>query len=89
MSPLAILAIVWGVVTAVLVVLLIYRSTLTMHEADQLFLDEAESHMQKEQTELLERMHKLQPMVRLFGAASGFLILVMAGYFVWDVFNHM
>ncbi len=89
MSPLAILAIVWGVVTAVLVVLLIYRSTLTMHEADQLFLDEAESHMQKEQTELLEKMHKLQPMVRLFGAASGFLILVMAGYFVWDVFNRM
>ncbi len=89
MSPLAILAIGWGVVTAVLVVLLIYRSTLTMHEADQLFLDDAESHMQKEQTELLNRMHKLQPMVRLFGAASGFLILVMAGWFVWDVFNHM
>jgi hypothetical protein len=89
MSPLVILAIVWGVVTAVLVVLLIYRSTLTMHEADQLFLDDAESHMQKEQTELLERMHKLQPMVRLFGAASGLLILVMAGWFVWDVFNRM
>lgn len=89
MSPLTILAIVWGVVTAVLVILLIYRSTLTMHEADQLFLDDAESHMQKEQTELLARMHRLQPMVRLFGAASGLLILVMAGYFVWDVFNHM
>ena len=89
MTPLTILAIVWGVVTAILVVLLIYRSTLTMHEADQLFLDEAESHMQKEQTELLARMHKLQPMVRLFGAASGFLILVMAGWFVWDIFNRM
>ena len=89
MTPLTILAIVWGVVTAILVVLLIYRSTLTMHEADQLFLDEAESHMQKEQTELLARMHKLQPMVRLFGAASGLLILVMAGYFVWDIFNRM
>ena len=89
MSPLTILAIVWGVVTAVLVVLLIYRSTLTMHEADQLFLDDAESHMQKEQTELLARMHRIQPVVRLFGAASGLLILVMAGWFVWDVFNHM
>jgi Tfp pilus assembly protein PilN len=89
MSPLTILGIVWGVVTAVLVVLLIYRSTLTMHEADQLFLDDAESHMQKEQTELLARMHRIQPLLRLFGAASGLLILVMAGWFVWDVFNHM
>ena len=89
MSPLTILAIVWGVVTAILIILLIYRSTLTMHEADQLFLDDAESHMQKEQTELLQRMHRIQPMVRLFGAASGFLILVMAGWFVWDIINHM
>ena len=89
MTPLTILAIVWGVVTAVLVVLLIYRSTLTLHEADQLFLDEAESHMQKEQTELLAKMHRLQPMVRLFGAASGFLILVIAGWFVWDIFNRL
>ncbi len=89
MSPLAILAIIWGVVTGVLVILLIYRSTLTMHEDDQLFLDEAESHMQKEQTELLVRMTKIQPFVRLFGAASGFLILVMAGLVVWQAFNAM
>jgi len=89
MSPLAILAIIWGVVTGVLVILLIYRSTLTMHEDDQLFLDEAESHMQREQTELLARMNKLQPFVRLFGAASGLLILVMVGWVVWDAFNRM
>ncbi len=87
MSLLQILAIVWGVVTGVLVILLIYRSTLTMHEDDQLFLDEAESHMQKEQTELLARMNKIQPFVRLFGAACGLLLLVMAGMVVWQAFN--
>lgn len=89
MSALAILAIIWGVVTGILVILLIYRSTLTMHEDDQLFLDEAESHMQKEQTELLARMNKVQPFLRLFGAVSGLLILVMAGLFVWQAFNLM
>jgi len=89
MTPLEILGIAWGAVTAVLVVLLIYRSTLTMHEDDQLFLDDAESHMQQEQTELLARMNRIQPFVRLFGAASGFLILVMAGVFVWQAFNQM
>ncbi len=84
MSPLMILAIAWGAVTAILVVLLIYRSTLSMHEDDQLFLGESESHIQKEQTELIARMNKLQPFVRLFGAASGLLILVIAGVFVWQ-----
>ncbi|MBZ5648826.1 MAG: hypothetical protein LAN37_16575 [Acidobacteriia bacterium] len=89
MTPLSILAIIWGVVTGILVILMIYRSTLTMHEDDQLFLDEAGSHMQKEQTELLARMNKIQPFLRLFGAASGLLILVMAGLFVWQAFNLM
>ncbi len=89
MTPLTILAIIWGVVTGILIILLIYRSTLTMHEDDQLFLDEAESHMQKEQTELLARMNKIQPFVRLFGAASGFLILVMVGMVVWQAINTM
>ena len=32
------LFIIWAVITAVLVILLIYRSTLSMHEDDQLFL---------------------------------------------------
>jgi hypothetical protein len=87
MSPLMMLAIAWGAVTAVLVVLLIYRSTLSMHEDDQLFLNDSESHIQKEQTELIARMNKLQPFVRLFGAASGVLILVIAGVFVWQGLN--
>jgi len=39
-SPLVWLLTAWGVLTAVLIVLLIYRSTLTMREDDQLFLDE-------------------------------------------------
>ncbi len=44
------LLILWGGLTLVLVVLLIYRGTLTMHEDDQLFLDNAEAHMQKRAT---------------------------------------
>ena len=77
MPSLTILLIVWGVLTAVLVVLLIYRSTLTMHEDDQLFLDEAESHMQQEQVENTRKMDKIAPYVRVFGAASALLIVLI------------
>jgi len=83
MSALTMLLIVWGVLTALLIVLLIYRSTLTMHEDDQLFLDEAESHMQQEQIDNARRMERVRPFVRLLGAASGLLILVIAGLFVY------
>jgi hypothetical protein len=73
------LFILWGGLTLVLVVLLIYRGTLTMHEDDQLFLDSAEDHMQKEQQELLMKMNKITPWVRILGACSAVLIFVIAG----------
>jgi len=88
-STLTLLLIVWGVLTAVLVVLLIYRSTLTMQEDDQLFLDDAESHMQEEQTEILRKVNRGNPAVRLLGAASGVLILVIAGIWVWEGLNRV
>jgi len=89
MNPLVWLLIVWGALTAVLVVLLIYRSTLTMHEDDQLFLDESESHMEKEQMELMQKVDKINPFVRWLGAASGLLILVIAGLAIYQGLNQV
>ena len=83
------LLIVWGVITAVLIVLLIYRSTLSMQEDDQLFLDESESHMQKEQALVLKRLERLQWPLRTLGVASGLLILVIAGVWLWRGLNQM
>ena len=77
------LLIIWGAITAVLVVVLIYRSTLSMHEDDQLFLDESESHMQKEQALILHRLERLQWPLRCLSAASGLLILVIFGVWLW------
>ncbi len=87
MSPLIGLLIAWGVLTAILVILLIYRSTLTMREDDQLYLSDSESHMQKEQTEILTKVNKLTPMVRVLGAMSGVLILVIAGIALYTQLN--
>jgi Tfp pilus assembly protein PilN len=82
------LLIVWGAITLVLVVLLIYRSTLTMHEDDQLFLSEGESQLAQEQQELQKRMSKLQPFVRTCGALSALLLVVMAGIGLYDMYKN-
>ena len=89
MSPLISLLIAWGVLTGILIVLLIYRSTLTMHEDDQLFLGESESHMQKEQIEIMQKVNKINPLVRWLGACSGLLILVIAGIFIYQGLNQV
>ena len=81
------LLIAWGIVTGILIILLIYRSTLTMKEADQLFLDESSSAMATEQTELIAKVNKINPLVKVLGATSGLMILVVAGWAVYIGLN--
>ncbi len=85
MSPVLLgMLITWGAVTAVFLVLFVYRSTLTMHEEDQLFLGETEANMQKEQTEIIRRVERVSPFVTWLGATSGVMILVIAGFAVYQ-----
>jgi hypothetical protein len=84
MTPLLIL---WAGLTVVLIVLLIYRSTLAMHEDDQLFLDSAEAHMAKEQEELIVKMNRIQPWVKVCGAGSVVLTVIIAGLMLYSRFN--
>lgn len=76
------LLMLWGGLTLVLIVLLIYRGTLTMHEDDQLFLDSAEAHMEKEQQELITQMNKITVWVRVLGTCSVVLIMLIGGIFL-------
>lgn len=78
------LLILWGGLTLILVVLLIYRGTLTMHEDDQLFLDTAEAHMQKEQQDLINKMDRITPWVRILGTCSVVLIVLIGGMFLYS-----
>lgn len=77
------LLIAWGVVTGVLLILLFYRSTLTRQEDDQLFIDESSSSRATEQSQLIAKVNKLNPLVKLVGATSGLMMLTIAGWAVY------
>jgi hypothetical protein len=87
MSLLLMLLIAWSVLTTILVLLLIYRSTLTMHEDDQLFLSAGESQMEADQVENLRRINRVTPYVQMLGAASAVLIAVIAGMWLYTGWN--
>ena len=84
MSTLFELLVAWGVLTAALIALLIYRGTLTMHEDDQLFLGESESHMAREQEEIMQKVNRLGPFVKVLGTVSGVMILGIVGMAVYQ-----
>ena len=77
------LLIAWGVVTGILLILLFYRSTLTRQEDDQLFIDESSSSRATEQSQLIAKVNKINPLVKLVGATSGVMILAIAGWAVY------
>jgi len=84
MTPIEIVGGLFGLFAVGLIVLLIYKSTLTMHEDDSIFLNETESQMEKEQVEILAKVNKITPILKVLGALSGLMILVIAGLFVYQ-----
>jgi len=79
---------VWGVITAVLVCILIYRSTLETREEDQIFLDAAGESMAREQRALVARIEKLAVPIKALIALSGVLLAVIAGLWFWQGYHN-
>jgi uncharacterized membrane protein SpoIIM required for sporulation len=84
---LTIVAVMFGVFAVGLILLLIYKSTLAMHRDDQLFLDDASSHMHAEQTELLTKVNRLTVPLRVFSMGSGVFLIALAGLWLYQKLN--
>ncbi len=89
MTPIEIVGGLFGLFAVGLIVLLIYKSTLTMHEDDQLFLDQANSHMQEEQTELLTKVNRLTIPMRVFSVGSGVFLLAFLALLIYQKLNEV
>ena len=81
------LMISWGVITAFLVVLVVYRGTLSSKEDDQIFIDAAEQHHYQEQQVIIARMSRLTRPIIVLAVASGALLLASVGVWVYQAFK--
>jgi hypothetical protein len=86
-SLLTMLLIAWGVVTAILAVLVIYRGTLSSHEDDQIFIAAGEQHHYQEQEAIIAKMTRLSRPIIVLTAISGALLLVTAGVWLYRGFK--
>lgn len=89
MSAVPVMWIVWAGVALIMLILLGYRGTLTMHEEDQLFLSNNGTLEEQEQNALLLRVQKITPWVRLAIGATCVMSGIIIGYYVWDAMRNL
>lgn len=89
MSATVVMWIVWAGITAIMLILLGYRGTLTMHEEDQLFLTGSGGYEEQEQSALLLKVQKITPYVRLAIGATCVMSALVIAYYVWDAVKNL
>jgi hypothetical protein len=69
------------------VMLFLYRGMLDMKEEDHLILDDAESHLAREQAHIRQRVTALTRYIRVVGVAWSLLLVVLIGVWVAQGLN--
>lgn len=80
-SGLFYLTAIWGAITIVLIVLLIYRGQLLNREDDQIFLAKGEDNLAAEQRTIVARIDSLATPIKVLYGISG--VLLAAVVVVW------
>jgi hypothetical protein len=79
-----ILWMIWAFLALVTALLYAYRASLTRDEEGQIFLDEAFAHEKAVQTQIVSKVTKLQPALRVSLALTVAMTIVVLAYYAWD-----
>jgi len=82
------MATVWAVVTVALIALSIHRSIFIMREEDTLFVSEAERATKAEYATTVERLRRLEGVLKIFSFAAGILSVVVAALWLYGKLYH-
>ena len=89
MNSIPVLLIIWAAISACFLGLLAYKGQLTRYEEDQLFLSDIRSNEQQLQGEIVRKVTKIQPFVRVFGVAAAVMTACIIGIFTYDAWQHL
>ncbi len=86
-SLLLCLSVAWGVVTAVLMVLVLYRWGLSVREDDQLLLGAGDDHTAADQRAMFQKISKTTAPIVTLGILSGVLLIASVGLWLYQGFQ--
>ncbi len=85
------LNLIWTVLAGLLLVVMVYRATLTQHETDQLFLndEETDSSSHVEHNRIVAQVKRLRPICQGLGGATIAMSVLIAGIYVSEVLPYV
>jgi hypothetical protein len=78
---------VWGAVVVALIALKIYSGRLSRDEDDQIILDDSFNHVRSEQAAIIEKVHKIEPAMKVTMWLAVAATVMVIGYYAWDIFS--
>jgi hypothetical protein len=78
---------VWSALAVLTAALYIYRSSLTKDEEDQIFLDDSFNHVKSAQAAIVDKVNKVQPLLRVALWLVAIATVLVLGYYIVDIFN--
>ena len=78
---------IWAALTACFVAILTYRGQLTRYEQERLFLSNANPHVERKQSEIVQRIKQIQPYVRILGVATSIITVSIVAIWTMDAWK--
>jgi hypothetical protein len=75
----------WGLLAVITAAFYAYRSKLTSNEENQVYLDDSFNQFKAEQANIVDKVNKLQPVMRTFLWLFVASTVFVAGYYIWDI----
>jgi hypothetical protein len=86
MTILPIMLIAWALCLMVFIALIIYRSQLTRHEVDQVFLNENVDHaVEEEHDDIVRRVDFIDPYLKTAGGATALVTVGVIGVYIAQI----
>jgi hypothetical protein len=88
-TPIGIVAVIWGIAVILYFTLFLYRSIIGMHEEDTLYLSAGETRMAEAQREVMKQITRLDGYSRKLGMTALVLSVILAGMWVYSVARNL
>ncbi|HEY5328863.1 MAG TPA: hypothetical protein VIJ79_03180 [Acidobacteriaceae bacterium] len=86
MTILSAMLLAWALSLLIFIALIIYRSQLTRHEVDEVFLnDSVDREREIEHDEIVRRVDRIDPFLKTAGGAAALLTLSVIGAYVAQI----